>query len=111
MMCSISAPRGLGFVVDDGYCSLQSEFVMVCGALGSCYHFPETILSEVSSHTPGTFGVGSACFSALASRCSETCERRLCFGSLAPRAELCGADECADISYVAVPHGYHQNRR
>mgnify|MGYP001679707863 CR=1 FL=1 len=30
---------------------------MVCD---SCYHLPETILSEVSSHAPGTFGAGSA---------------------------------------------------
>ena len=66
---------------------------MVCDALGSCYHLSETILSEVSSHTPGTFGAGSACFFARASRCSEIRARRLCFGSLAPRAELCGADE------------------
>ena len=44
---------------------------MVCDALASCYNLSETILSEVSSHAPGTFGAGSACFSALAPRCSE----------------------------------------
>lgn len=63
---------------------------MVCDVLGSCHHLSETILSEVSSHTPGTFGAGSACFSALTSRCSEISERRLCFGSLVPRVEFCG---------------------
>lgn len=57
-----AGPQGLRFVAADGYCSMQSEFVMVCDVIGSCYHLSETILSEVSSHTPGTFGAGSACF-------------------------------------------------
>lgn len=90
MMCSILVLRGLRFVADDGYCAIRSEFVMGSDELGSCYHLPETILSEVSSHAPGTFGAGSACFSALAPRCSEIRERHLCSGSLVPRVELCG---------------------
>ena len=38
---------------------------MVCDALGSCYHLSETILSEVSSHAPGTFGAGSTRYARL----------------------------------------------